>query len=280
MSLSRFIAVFGAAVLACAVSAHAADVTPPAVRVTGVPPLYLRRAAANGETVESTVLYPLFYYRSYGPNYEWSFFKLINYFGPKSGEPPTASTNERDLDIWPFYFSGVVAGDPASTYHAVFPVGGTVPHRFFRDRISWVLWPLYLQTEKNGAITTSTPWPILHWTRGAARGFALWPIFGWQDRPGAYHHEFYLWPLAWNNVVQPKPDAPSGAAPVRQVGFLPFYTAERGPGFVNVHYIWPFFGYTDRTLPQPYHETRYFWPFSVQGRGEGHYVNRWGPLST
>ena len=226
------------------------------------------------------MLYPLFYSRQYAGNTEWSVFKLITHFGRNAGEPLTDADNQQDLDVWPFYFSRAVRGDPASTYHAVFPLVGSIPHRFFRDRISWVLWPLYLQTEKNGAVTASTPWPVLHWTRGAARGFALWPLFGWEDRPGAYHRDFYLWPLGWKGIVQPAPDAPAGTPPTRQVGVLPFYTSDRGPGLVSKAYFWPFFGYTDRTRPLPYHETRYFWPVFVQGRGQDHYVDRWGPFYT
>ena len=45
-------------------------------------------------------------------------------------------------------------------------------------------------------------------------------------------------------------------------------------------FLWPFFGYTDRTAPWRYHETRYLWPFFVQGRGDDRTVNRWGPFYT
>lgn len=247
--------------------------------MSGIPPFYVRRASPDGNTAETTVVYPLFYYRVYGPNYEWSIFKLINHFGRKDGEPLTPASDEQDFDVWPFYFSSVTS-DPQMSYHAVFPIGGTVLHRFSRDRISWVLWPLFLQTHKHGAITTSIPWPFLHWTRGEARGFALWPVFGWDDRPGAYHDVYYLWPLGWKNTIAPSPYAPAGTGPTLQSGFLPFYASVRGPGSVNENYAWPFFGYTDITSPQPYHETRYFWPFLVQGRGDDHYVNRWGPFYT
>jgi hypothetical protein len=290
MILSRFIAILGVAVSVCASSGHAADSAIPSTvpesgisltnRVSGVPPFYVKRTSrGDGTVVERTILYPLFYSRYYGPNYEWSVFKLINHFGRRDGVAITPATNEQDLDVWPFYFSSEVRDDPSSTYHAVFPIVGTIPHRFFRDRISWVVWPLYLQTEKSGAVTTSTPWPILHWTRGAATGFALWPIYGWEDRPGVYRRHFYLWPLGWNNVRQPKPDGPPGLGPVHESGFLPFYTSERGTGLVNENYLWPFFGFTDRTIPVAYHETRYFWPFAVQGHGD-HYVDRWGPFYT
>jgi len=45
-------------------------------------------------------------------------------------------------------------------------------------------------------------------------------------------------------------------------------------------FLWPFFGYTDRVGPYRYHQTNYFWPFWVQGRGDDRFVNRWGPFYT
>jgi hypothetical protein len=63
-----------------------------------------------------------------------------------------------------------------------------------------------------------------------------------------------------------------------KVGFLPFYTRDTGPGYISETYGWPFFGYSDRTAPYRYHETRYFWPLLVQGEGDNRHVNRWAPL--
>jgi hypothetical protein len=251
----------------------------PAGRVGGFRPFYTKRLAVGGDTAEITVLYPLFYHRNYGPNYEWSILKLINHFGPRPGEAPRPATQEKDFDVWPFYFSSVTP-DPQTTYHALWPISGTLQHRFSRDRIDFVLWPLYLRTEKDGAVTTSTPWPIFHTTHGAAQGWALWPLYGTQDWPGAYHREFYLWPLGWNNTIQPSAEAPPGTAAKHETGFLPFYTSERGPFLNSENYLWPFFGYTDRTAPFRDHVTRYFWPFAVQGRGDNRYINRWGPAYT
>lgn len=251
----------------------------PAQRVAGFRPFYVtRRDLAGGES-GMTVLYPLFYLRRYGPNYEWSILDLINHFGRRNGESVRPATQEEDFDVWPFYFSSVTP-DPQSSYRALWPVGGTLLHRFSRDRIDFVLWPLYLRTEKDGAVTTSTPWPIFATTHGAAQGWTLWPLYGEVDRPGAYHREFYLWPLGWNNTIQPAPDAPAGTAPRRETGFLPFYTSDRGPDVVTENYFYPFFGTTDRTAPFRDHVTRYFWPFLVQGRGDGRYINRWGPFYT
>lgn len=248
-------------------------------RVAGFRPFYVRRTNPNGELVETTVLYPIFYYRTYGDTYEWSVFKLINRYGRRAGGPATTEEESHTFDIWPFYFSRRT-GDPATSTYAVFPIAGTIQGHLLYERLSWVLFPLYVRSENRGAVTTSTPWPFVRVTRGSSTGFALWPLFGSMDHPGVYHRTFFLWPLGWNNTIQPGPDAAAGTPPTRQLGILPFYTRERGPDLVTENYLWPFFGYSDRTAPTHYHETRYFWPFLVQGRGDDHYTNRWGPFYT
>lgn len=248
-------------------------------RDTGFRPFYLRRTTADGETAEVEVLYPLFFWRSRGPNYSWSVLELINHFGRKPGEPVGPKTLEDDLDIWPFYFSTVTRDPPSSTW-GLFPIAGTMRHRLSRDRTTWVLWPLYLRTEEDGVVRVSTPYPFIRRTSGAGSGFAVWPLYGEETRPGVSEHRFFLWPLGWSSVYPPEPDAPAGTPPTRDFGFVPFYSVKRAPGSVAEVYLWPFFGYTDRTAPKRYHETRYFWPFLVQGRGEGRLVNRWGPFYT
>jgi hypothetical protein len=252
---------------------------PEGERVGGFRPFYVERKLPSGEAAEVTVLYPIFYYRSYGSSYSWSFFKLVNRYGSKDGSPPTARTDDQTLDVWPFYFSRDT-GEKASSYHAVMPIRGTVLDRFGYDRLSWTVFPLYFETEKHGAVKTSSPWPVVSITRGTEHGAAVWPIFGRTDGPDTLHHEFFLWPLGWDNTVAPGFNAPDGAQPTREVGFLPFYTAEHGTGFDSENYLWPFFGHSDRTIPYKYQEDRYFWPFLVQGRGDGHYVDRWGPFYT
>ena len=97
-------------------------------------------------------------------------------------------------------------------------------------------------------------------------------LFGSRERAGDYRNRFWIWPFGYDvetNRSNPQPDERFGA--------LPFYARESGPGYLSETYVWPFFGYTHRTQPAKYDEHRYFWPFLVQGRGPGQYVNRWGP---
>lgn len=247
--------------------------------VAGFRPIWVRTRDVNDTTTEATVLYPLFIYRADSDTYRWTVFNLINRSGPKHGVTVYRADQTVNFDIWPFWFSRDT-GSPETTYHALFPIYGTIQDRLGYDRLSWVIWPLYFRTEKAGATTVSTPWPILRFTRGTEQGFAFWPLFGWRDKPGRFHRSFFLWPLGWNNTIQPKDEAPPGASATREVGFIPFYTRDQRTGYINENYVWPFFGYTDRTVPTTYHETRYFWPFLVQGRGDQRYINRWGPFYT
>jgi len=173
-------------------------------RVAGFRPFFVRRTDPAGEQVETTSLYPLFYLRRYGDTYEWSIFKIVNRYGRGDGASPSPATEPQTFDVWPFYFSKDT-GDPATSRHALLPVAGTVEGHLGYDRISWVLFPLYARTESRGSATTYTPWPILRVTQGAEKGFAIWPLFGRRERPGAAEWQYFLWPFFWNNTIQPWP---------------------------------------------------------------------------
>lgn len=249
--------------------------------VAGVRPLYARWTNPDGTPRETNVLYPLFTYRTDGETFRWSVLQLINRSGDRAARRATLPPALRyeAFDLWPFWFSRRTQ-DPATSYSALFPIAGEIKSRFGYDRLSFVVFPLYARTEKRGTVTTATPWPFIKTTRGPETGFAFWPLFGWREQPGRFEHRYWLWPLAWSNTDAPAEDAPPGTAPRRAVGVLPFYTQETGPGLTNTSYLWPFFGYTDRTAPTRYHETRYFWPFLVQGRGDQREVSRFGPFYT
>jgi hypothetical protein len=250
---------------------------PSAGTASGFRPFYGR--ITGGGSVRTDILYPLFYYRKYPGSYRWSFFNLITGEGVDSAVSKAGGPTDKHLDIWPFYFSHETK-DPIDTYHGLLPIGGNIRYRLGFDRISWVLFPLYVQTVKKETMSTYTPWPIVRTVQGREHGFELWPVFGITNGPGVAHHSFFVWPLIWDNTLEPTPTAPAGAPPGKEFGFLPFFTRETAPGMVDENWVWPFFGFTDRTLPYRYSEQRYFWPFFVQGRGDDRIVDRWGPFYT
>jgi hypothetical protein len=237
--------------------------------IRGFRPLFL--TTRTGEAVERNLFYPLFTWKSQPGYSSFSFFHLIEH---QSNAGDTRPRNDR-FDIWPVYFSRH-ASDPEKSYQAFFPIGGTLKNRLGRERISFVLWPLYMQTEKKGRVVTNTPWPIIRSYSGPGYdGFEVWPLFGRNTHAGDYDHRFYLWPLfhySLDNMAAPVPD--------KRVVAIPFYASASGPGYISQTYVWPFFGYTHRTQPDVYDERRYFWPFLVQGRGSERMVNRWAPFYT
>lgn len=252
--------------------------------VSGLRPLWVERHDGAGELTEAGFLYPIWFYRGDRDTYQWSVFNLINRSGYKPGHAPadkdqsagsTAEPADANFDLWPFYFSRRT-GNPETSYRAVFPLYGHIVRRLYNDRIDWTLFPLYLRTENRGVVSTSVPWPFIRRTTGAGHdGFALWPLFGYENKPGEFSKKYFLWPLIYNNHAKL-----SEPQPTVQQGFLPFYARERSAEAVSENFVWPFFGYTDRTAPYRYHETRYFWPFFVQGAGDDRMVNRWGPFYT
>lgn len=239
------------------------------VEMEGFRPFLLR--TREGPRESTMLFYPFFTWQREEGYRSFSFFQLINI--RRETEP--ANQTVRSFDVWPFYFSRDT-GDPVENYRALFPVGGTIKHRFGYDQIHFVLFPFYADTENHDAHTTHAPWPFLRFIHGDGHhGFEFWPLFGHRGRAGDYDDRFYLWPLIYRS-------AKDLAAPVPDVklGVLPFYARDTAAGYISETYVWPFFGYTHRTEPYRYDEQRYLWPFLVQGHGDDHQVNRWAPFYT
>ncbi len=247
--------------------------------VSGFRPFWVQQHNAQGEFRAGYFLYPLLSYRVDETTFQWSFFELIRRWGRRGGAPaPVSALEQRDeFEVFPFWFSRT-AGDPEMSYRALFPIYGTVKGKLTFERLSWTLFPLYVENERRGATTSYVLWPVFRRTQGTAQGWGVWPLYTYAERLGVSRHESFLWPFGFNSTRQPSPDDPPGTPPRRDVGVLPFYSRNTGPGFINEDYAWPFFGYTERTLPKVYRETRYLWPLFMQGRGDQRYVNRWAPF--
>ena len=239
----------------------------------GFRPFFVYSRDASDSTTETDFLYPLLTRRTDSDGSRWSLLELVNSSAPNASAPP--NDRVRSFDVWPFYFSRTT-GDPGTSYRALFPVQGTVINRFGDDRISWTLFPFYGRFERRGVTTTTAPWPFVKILDGEGNhGFTFWPLFGWRAKEGAYRERYYFWPLIYKNEAklwQAKPDV--------NFGVLPFYARDESEDSLSETYAWPFFGYTHRTAPLPYDETRWFWPLFVQGQGEDRRIDRWAPFYT
>lgn len=246
--------------------------------ISGFRPFYVSRTKSDGSVRNLSILYPLFWYRSYDDATVWSVFELIDKTSKRS-LGPEGELVDNTLQVWPFYFSRT-SHDPAESYRAFFPIYGTTYDFLTYPRMSWVVWPLYFQTEKRGTVSTYYVFPFIRRVTGLTQGGGLWPLYGHTHGPGEAYHTFALWPFYAHNFVPPPADSDPGAQPTEQFVLLPFYTSEKATGTETKNWVWPFFGYTDRTLPEQYHETRYFWPFVVQGEGVKKTVTRYAPFYT
>jgi hypothetical protein len=238
-------------------------------KVWGFRPLYIHGEFEGATT--NALLYPLVTWQEKNGFRQFSFFQLVNNDRRRQAQGP----DEEGLDVWPLYTSRQT-GDPATSYRALFPIAGTVRQRFGKERLTWYLFPIYLNTDRAGMEVTTVVWPIFRFVHGEGHhGFEIWPLGGRRGREGDYDRQFYLWPIYHKSVRNM-----SEAQPDVSFGVLPFYSMTSGPGYRSETYGWPFFGYTHRTIPAPYDERRYFWPFLVQGHGEKRSINRWAPFYT
>ncbi len=250
----------------------ASDINGDAVRARGFRPGFVETVGPDGMATQAYSFYPIFSYRRTTDGYRWNIFELITHYHTRDRATDPA---QRGFDVWPFYFSRDT-GSPESSYHALFPIYGTVKNRFSQHELSWFLFPIYGRFERNEVTTITAPWPFIKILSGEGNhGFALWPLFGYRAKAYTYRSQFYLWPLIYKSeskLWSPQPDVSEG--------FLPFYATTRNSDFHSETFLWPFFGYMDRVSPVHYHESDYFWPIWVQGRGDDRVVNRWGPFYT
>ncbi|HYP16159.1 MAG TPA: hypothetical protein VEQ65_03030, partial [Opitutus sp.] len=102
--------------------------------VAGLRPFFARWTTPAGATRETNVLYPVFTYRTDGETYRWSVLQLINRSGDHAARAAALPDAMRydTFDVWPFWFSRDTRV-PETSYRALFPVAGTIKHRFGYD---------------------------------------------------------------------------------------------------------------------------------------------------
>ncbi len=77
------------------------------------------------------------------------------------------TTSEKQFTIFPFYFQQR-SPDTDENYTALFPFYGHIKDRLFRDKIFFVMFPIYGQTQKRDIVTDNYLYPffaIAAWRR-------------------------------------------------------------------------------------------------------------------
>ncbi len=169
--------------------------------------------------------------------------------------------------VIPFYYKGTSAND--EDYFALFPFGGNIYEFMGRDKVSFVLFPLYGKSQVNDVKTTSVLWPIGSKSSGEkVERFRVWPFYGTSSLLNEYDKKFVLWPI-YNSVEYTNERNPGG-------GFIlvpfygkvvteqadnywvipPFFRYMRSEDQWIVHAPWPFIQLADGEMKK-----RIFWPF-------------------
>ena len=115
----------------------------------GLRPLWLTMRTADQTTASHHMLYPLFTRRTDEVGREWSLLELIRRREHSPASPAVGGQlNRRDeFDVFPFWFQRR-SGNPERDHQALFPVQGTLRGRLGFERVSWTLFPLYVENER------------------------------------------------------------------------------------------------------------------------------------
>ena len=124
-------------------------------KIWAFPPLFSHTTDPTVEYREDDFLYPLLTYESYGREYRWQFCELFSFAG---GQEPNVITAKR-LTIFPFYFQQR-SPDTNENYTALIPFYGHLQHRLLRDKIFFVMFPLYGQSQKKDVVTDNYLYPV------------------------------------------------------------------------------------------------------------------------
>ena len=90
--------------------------------------------------------------------------KLAEVLAFSGGQSPEQNQVRR-ITLFPIYFSQR-SSEPHLSYTALFPLGGHLENRMFRDDIKFVMFPIYSETRNKDVVTDNYFYPIFDRRRG------------------------------------------------------------------------------------------------------------------
>ncbi len=243
------------------------------VETWALPPFFSCEKDPTIDELEDASFYPIFTYVKYGSQYRAQIFQLFNISG---GEDPGNLTKRR-FNLFPIYFQQRCA-DPAYNYTAFFPFYGRLQNTLFRDRIFFVMFPAYSETQKKDIINDNYFYPFGNVRHGnGMHGWQAWPFYGREHKVlttttnewgmietnGGHDQYFVLWPfhVRQNNGI--------GTGNPEKVRLnIPFYSSLRSPQRDWTAVFWPFFNWID-DRGKEYREWEMPWPVIEVARGPG-----------
>ena len=153
--------------------------------------------------------------------------------------------------LLPLYFQG--RSDKGVDYRALFPIAGNIRGIFMQDRVSFLLFPLKLNTVLNEVEGKGWLWPVYSRTQGdGIDRFRVFPFYGRSTRGDDYEKRFILWPFYTEATYGPDYGNGKGWILFPFVGHLkladqegywlfpPFFRYHRGERQDLYYMPWPF----------------------------------------
>lgn len=253
--------------------------------LTAVRPLYSRYEHPELERVRSEYLWPVGYSKRFRDEHSGrvllAFWTRFDRNDPKS---------RYRFWLFPLYFQGRdIHGE---NYVALFPLGGRIHEFLSRDKIEFILFPLYMRTELNEVPTRSYLWPIVSHTdgRGIYR-FRVFPFYGQSRHRERSNKKFIMWPIWTHAEYYTQGSSGSGYILFPLYGRLkldnqqswmvlpPFFRVSRGERVNMMLAPWPFFQRRTGEVRQTYlwpiwgtktmrgvHSRFFMWPILHQER--------------
>ena len=188
--------------------------------IRAIRPFYYK----DRDTSEVDILYPLgLFTKERG-----LFFPIYRYTDQEEKE------DLKHTEFFPVYYGRY----KDTSYWGIFPVYGTMYHRFGYTRARFFLLPLYADTTLDEKTTYTVLWPVFSYSEG--RLFRVFPLYGWKKSDDSTS-QYFLWPFIQNS---------RGPNDHRMDAVLPLFQYDRGPTYKNISIIWPFFTYNQDYLAQ------------------------------
>lgn len=233
----------------------------------GFRPIFYKYEDARRDRSSFDFLYPFSTYRNFEGDTKFQALVYIFYY--KSDLQENGFT-EREYTLFPFVFARY-AEDPHRSFFAVFPLYGNMKNKYGKDRITFFLFPLFLQTENYGVTNSNFIWPFIGYYSGnGASGGRLWPVYGKKTVGDSLEDEFALWPIYMKRYRE------FYGSEINSLAILPFYYGLDMPGRKQRTYGWPFFTYIENTN-RNFKRYDMPWPIVTFSRGDVN-TNRIFPL--
>jgi hypothetical protein len=215
-------------------------------------PLVIHDRAPDGDSL-TRFLTPFGYSREGGGEFTWELLPVTRYH---ERQYANGEVEWQLLTLPGIYWSRQTDG---RVVRAWFPFGGVMEHFLSYDRLVFVLFPIYMRTERDTITTYHVLWPIFSWSHSdptkfsksdgspgspvmasTGSGFKLWPIYGRSTVEGSYDRSFALWPIFhWqHNETSLAPDLQE-----HKWFFFPVVGHASHGAYSSTSVLWPFFGY-------------------------------------